>query len=113
MVEHDVKYQFFYGENYNLWKFRMEGYLISLGVDLFSTVVFGYVVPNILHLDLDENKRYQNNTKAKNAVTVALSENELIKLRINMKLIRKKRKKISKPIGRCLRAGKLRKMKLL
>lgn len=39
-----------------------------LGVDVFSTVVFGYVVPDVLPSDIDENKRYQNNAKAKNVI---------------------------------------------
>lgn len=52
---------------------------MSLDVDVYSTVVFGYVVPNTLPTDADEKKVYMNNAKAKNSILVGFSQNELIK----------------------------------
>lgn len=80
MYGHDVKVPIFDGENYNLWKMRMEVHFMSLGVDVFSIVVSRYVILDVIPSYPNEKKRYQNNAKAINAIIVALSENELIKI---------------------------------
>lgn len=58
MAGHDVKVPNFYGENYSLWKMIMEGHLMSLGVDIFSTMVTGYTIPNVFFLQTLMERRF-------------------------------------------------------
>lgn len=75
-----MKVLIFCGEIYNLWRMRMEGHIMSLGVDVYSTMVSRYVFLNFLPSEIDDKNKYQNNAKARNAIIETLSENELIKV---------------------------------
>jgi len=53
---------------------------MSLGVDVWTSVLVDYNVPDIPPTDGDGNKLYGNNGKTKNAIPFHLSQSELIKI---------------------------------
>lgn len=79
MVGHDVKIPIFYVENINLWNMRMQGHLMSLGFDVYSIVVYGYVIHDFLPSYPDGNNIFQSNVNVINVILAGLSENEMIK----------------------------------
>jgi hypothetical protein len=46
--------QKFYGRNYAYWSDRVKTYLMDLGVDIWYSVVNGYVIPNNAPTDPNE-----------------------------------------------------------
>jgi hypothetical protein len=44
--------QIFYGINYAYWSDRVKTYLTNLGVDIWHSVVNGYVIPKSRHVIL-------------------------------------------------------------
>ena len=56
----------------------MEAYLMSLGVDVWNSVLVEYVVPLTPLIDLDRRKNYVNNAKAKNVILFDLNQLELM-----------------------------------
>jgi len=57
----------------------MEAYLMSLGVDVWTSVLVDYNVPDIPPTDADDKKIYGNNANAKNSILFGLSQSQLIK----------------------------------
>ena len=53
---------------------------MSLGVDVWSSVLVDYDVPDVPPIDVDGKKLYGNNVKAKNAILFGLSQSELVKV---------------------------------
>lgn len=70
----------FDGTNYAFWKVRMESYLMSIGVDVWSYVLVDYDVPDVPATDAYGKKLYVNNAKAKNYILFGLSQYELVKV---------------------------------
>ena len=68
----------FDGKNYAFWKVRMEAYLMSLGVDVWNSVLVDYNVPDIPPTDADDKKIYGNNANAKNSILFGLSKSEIV-----------------------------------
>ncbi|XP_059075169.1 uncharacterized protein LOC131875152 [Cryptomeria japonica] len=58
----------FDGTDYAFWKVRMQTYLISLGVDIWTVVVNGYIVPQSIPTDPYGKREYENDAKAKHAI---------------------------------------------
>lgn len=70
----------FNGTNYAFWKVRMEEYIMSLGVDFWTSVVVDYNLPGIPPIVADGKKLYGNNAKANNFILFGLSQSKLVKL---------------------------------
>ena len=76
------KTPFFTGENYAFWKIRMRTYIMSLGVEVWAVVEFGYDSK----ADVSEKEAKQDfvaNAKAMNAILNGLCEAEFIKVMHN------------------------------
>jgi hypothetical protein len=65
--------QRFYGINYAYWSDRVKTYLTSLGVDIWYSVVNGYVIPNNSPTNPNEKKLMSCNSKAKHVILGALA----------------------------------------
>jgi len=70
----------FDGTNYAFWKVRMEAYLMSLGVDVWSSVLVDYVVPDVPPTNAYGKKLYGNNDKDMNSIIFYLSQYELLNI---------------------------------
>ncbi|XP_059067426.1 uncharacterized protein LOC131858256 [Cryptomeria japonica] len=70
----------FDGTDYAFWKVRMQTYLIFLGVDVWTVVFNGYIVPQSIPIDHDGKKEYENDTKAKHAILCGLSKDVFVKI---------------------------------
>ena len=55
----------------------MEAYLIYLGVEVWTSVLVNYNVPDIPSIDGDGKKLYMSNGKAKYAILAGLSQSNL------------------------------------
>lgn len=75
-----IKIPVFDGTNYSFWNVRMEAYLMSLGVYVWSSVLVFYVVPVVPRTDANGKKVYRNNTMAKNSILFDLNQYELVKV---------------------------------
>ena len=64
----------FYGTSYVFWKVRMEAYLMSLRVDVWTLVLVDYNVPVIPPTNAYGKKKYGNNVRAKNVILFGLSQ---------------------------------------
>jgi hypothetical protein len=60
--------QIFYGRNYAYWSDRVKNYLKALGVDIWYSVVNGYVIPNNAPTDPNENNIMSCNSKARHVI---------------------------------------------
>ena len=58
----------------------MEAYLMSLGVDVWSSILIDYDVVDVPPTDADGKKLYGNNSKSKNTIFFGLSEPEVVKV---------------------------------
>jgi hypothetical protein len=65
--------QRFDGRNYAYWSDRVKTYLTALGVDIWYSVVNGYVIPNNAPTDPNEKKFMSCNSKAIHVILRALS----------------------------------------
>lgn len=54
----------FDGTNYSFRKVRIKSYLMSLGVDVWSSVLVDYDLPNVPPTNANGQKLYGNNAKA-------------------------------------------------
>ena len=66
------KAPYFTGANYALWKIRMRAYIMSLGIEVWATVEFGYAPKTI-----DPEREAK---QAMNAILNGLCEAEFIKI---------------------------------
>ena len=64
----------FDGTSYVFWKVRMEAYIMSLRVDVWTLVLVDYNVLDIPPTNADGKKLYGNNAKAKNFILFGLSQ---------------------------------------
>ena len=62
------------GNNLAYWKIRTRAYLQSLRANVWAIVEGGYQYPAVVPTDPIENKSYENNAKAINALLGSLSE---------------------------------------
>ncbi|XP_057836135.2 uncharacterized protein LOC131046418 [Cryptomeria japonica] len=70
----------FDGSNYAFLSVQMRAYLMSLGFDVWQSVVFGYTIPTNPPTDVNGEKDFENNEKAMNAILCGLPEIEFVKL---------------------------------
>jgi uncharacterized lipoprotein YehR (DUF1307 family) len=63
----------FDGRNYAYWSDRVKSYLTALGVDIWYSVVNGYVIPNNAPTDPNEKNLMSCNSKARHAIIAALA----------------------------------------
>jgi hypothetical protein len=71
-----IKLVIFNGKDFNHWKNRTHNYLLSQGHAIWEIVQEAYVIPDTLdHVTQGELQRYENNYKALNLITTALSRN--------------------------------------
>ena len=61
------------GRNYAYWIDRVKTYLTALGVDIWYSVVNGYVVPNNAPTDPNEKNLMSCNLKARHVILTALA----------------------------------------
>jgi hypothetical protein len=66
--------------NYAYWSDRVKTYLTTLGVDIWYSVVNGYVIPNNAPTDPNEKKLMSCNSKSRHVVLVALAPTIAIKV---------------------------------
>jgi hypothetical protein len=60
--------QKFDGRNYAYWSDRVKTYLTALGVDIWYSIVNGYVIPNNAPTDPNEKKLVSCNSKARHVI---------------------------------------------
>jgi hypothetical protein len=65
--------QKFDGRNYVYWSDRVKTYLTALGVDIWYSVVNGYVIPNNAPTDPNEKKLMSCNSKSRHVILEALA----------------------------------------
>jgi hypothetical protein len=65
--------QKFDGINYSYWSDRVKTYLTTLGVDIWYSVVNGYVIPNNSPIDPNEKNLMSCNSKARHVILEALA----------------------------------------
>jgi hypothetical protein len=65
--------QKFDGRNYAYWSDKEKTYLIDLGVDIWYSVVNGYLVPNNAPTDPNEKKLMSCNSKYRHIILAALA----------------------------------------
>ena len=65
--------QKFDGRNYAYWSDRVKTYLTDLGVDIWYSVVNGYVIPNNAPTDPNDKKLMSCNSKDRHVILVALT----------------------------------------
>ena len=73
------KAPFFTGANYAFWKIKMRVYIMSLGIEVWATVEFGYA-PKATNLEREAKQEFVANAKAMNAILSGLCEAEFIKI---------------------------------
>jgi hypothetical protein len=72
--------QKFDGRNYGYWSDRVKNYLMALGVDIWYSVVNGYVILNNSPTDPNEKKLMSCNSKARHFILTALESTIASKL---------------------------------
>ena len=78
-METTWKLPIFDGTNFSFWKKRMSYYLMSLGPEVWHSVLDRYKAPNGLPTDPDERKSYIANAKALNSITSGITDSEITK----------------------------------
>ena len=74
------KVPMFEGNDYAYRSIRMKNYLMSLGPNVWALVVRGYVVPEDIPSNSEENKQYWDHAKALNTLQSSLSKKVLAKV---------------------------------
>ena len=73
------KSPFFIGANYAFWKIRMRAYIMSLAIEVWAAVEFGYA-PKATDPEREAKQEFVANAKAMNAILSGLCEAEFIKI---------------------------------
>ena len=76
------KAPFFTGANYAFWKIRMRAYIMSLRIEFWAAVEFGYA-PKETDSEKEAKQDFVANVKAMNAILNGLCEVEFIKVMHN------------------------------
>jgi hypothetical protein len=63
----------FDGINYAYWSDRLKTYLTYFGVDIWYSIVNGYVIPNNSPTNPNENKLMSCNSKSRHVILAALA----------------------------------------
>lgn len=79
-MTHKLTIPLFEGFNYNFWKVKMRGYLISPGHNTWKAMDTKYVQPTNVLTTLDEIQAYEENKKERYAIFSALSKTKLTKV---------------------------------
>ena len=79
-MEATGKLLIFDGTNFSFWKKRMSYYLMSLGPEVWHSILNGYKAPNGIPTDPDERKAYISNAKALNSITSGITNSEFKKV---------------------------------
>jgi hypothetical protein len=66
-------FQKFDGRNYAYWSDRVKTYLTDSGVDIWYSVVNGYVIPNNAPTDPNDKNLMSGNSKSRHVILVALA----------------------------------------
>ena len=74
------KLPIFDGTNFSFWKKRMSYYLMSLGPEVWHSVLDGYKFPTSIPTDQDERKAYIANAKYLNSITSVIIDSEFTKV---------------------------------
>lgn len=53
--------------------------MISIHLDVWSIVLRGYEVPNIIPIDYDEKKKYETNARAKHTILCGITKDFFVK----------------------------------
>ena len=69
----------FNGTNFGFWKKRMTYYLMSLGPEVWNSVLNGYIAPSSLPTNQDERKVYVANPKTLKSITSGIIDSEFTK----------------------------------
>jgi hypothetical protein len=67
------KAPFFNGGGYSLWKIRMKSYMLTLGFDVWQSVVDGYTAPANPPTDTTGNKIFNEKSRVVNAILGGLT----------------------------------------
>ena len=73
-VKMSSKVPIFNGEDYAFWSIRMRSYLLFIRLNVWMTLVSGYVNPKSPPTDPEEIKEFENNAKASNAILDGLAK---------------------------------------
>ena len=79
-IEATGKLPIFDETNFGFWKKRMSYYLMSLGPEVWHSVMDGYKAPANLPTDQDERRAYIANAKALNSITSGITDSEFTKV---------------------------------
>lgn len=74
------KAPFFDGSHYAFWSVQMQSYLMSLGFDVWNSIVFGYIMLINLSTDADVKRAFESNAKTMNANLCVLLETKFVKV---------------------------------
>jgi hypothetical protein len=67
----------FDGSEYVFWKIRMQEFFMSLGYDVWDSVVNGYKAPNTPPTDTTEIRLSNNNSRAINVILCGLTKSSI------------------------------------
>ena len=67
------KAPFFTGTNYAFWKIKLRAYIMSLGIEVWAVVEFGYA-PKATDPEREAKQEFVANAKAMNAILNGLCE---------------------------------------
>ncbi|XP_057821105.2 uncharacterized protein LOC131033831 [Cryptomeria japonica] len=70
----------FDGSSYVFWSVRIKAYIMSLGFDVWMSIVNGYTLPSQPPTDLDGKRAFESNAKTMNAILCGLSESKFVKV---------------------------------
>jgi hypothetical protein len=70
----------FDGTDFVFYKIKMETYLCSIDLDVWSIVLNGYDVPSTISTDCDEKKEYEINARAKHAILCGITKDLFVKV---------------------------------
>ena len=74
------KVPLFDGEDYVFWSVRMEIYLISIGLEVWTLVEKGYDVPKATTIEIEDKKKFWEHAKDLNTLQAGFSKQILAKV---------------------------------
>jgi hypothetical protein len=69
----------FNGTNFSFWKIIMKTYLMSLGMEIWQIVVYGYKIPTTFPTEEGGKKKHYSNARDMNAIQGGIVEIEFVK----------------------------------
>jgi hypothetical protein len=74
------KEPFFNGEGYALWKMRMKNFMLSLGFDIWQSIVDGYTAPTTPPKDAARKKICNDNSRVVNGILGGFTNSICVKV---------------------------------